>query len=844
MFSKQKSEVNQYELMPTTSRLSLASQQQTWTQRQLKGWRFGILCGAILAFFVFGVNLSFTIYGGITSETEDATRKLLYSGNCEEVTKMSIGIHLLINLLSTLLLSASNYGMQCLSAPTRPEVDAAHAKKIWLDIGVLSVKNLSKISGKRRFLWVMLGLSSFPLHLFYNSAVYSSVYAYDFDIFQTTEAVLKNPDPTVFVNQTSSSYRGYDRTENVTAMYMYASFQENNLTRLENQDCIDAYSSSLFQTSRGNLILVAADNTTQTVSLGLSNSDMDSVSSSCTPDPFGWMCGRTGTQLCDPDEATCTRKSVNVADWNPFGGQIQYCLSEQVPQKCEIQFVPWLAYSVVCFNLIKASILLYTFFLIKENPLMTIGDAASSFLRYKDETTSGLCLMSKQDIDWWAKNLVGYNSKLIARPLKVQPQKWSSVASRRRWIFMALMYVAIMAICLGLFFFGLYASGFGPHTLLRLGIGAVDPRTFIQWSIPSSGTKALFSNVFIANAPQPILSMIYYTYNGLLTCFLLGLEWNSFARNRKGLRVTSSPRGYQRSSYTLQLPKKWAFPLMGLSALLHWLVSQSIFIVSIQFDENYSPVSRVNMVQNIAYNSASADGSVEYLTCAYSPSAILCTIILGVLMLVFVVGIGQVRYKSPEMPVVGSCSAAISAACHLQAQDQLPTKSALSSGNPSANLASPFVSPYYDHLNMARPNSETLHSSFNSFSSPSYFSPYHAVSPDDIDSATLLSAPASMGASVLYSGERARQSIHSTFSYDTGYDTAYTGAIDMREGPEIGSESAYETVQWGASGEAANTTGVEWVDESGVPVKRRVHHCGLSARKIDRPVEGELYAGL
>ncbi len=62
-------------------------------------------------------------------------------------------------------------------------------------------------------------------------------------------------------------------------------------------------------------------------------------------------------------------------------------------------------------------------------------------------------------------------------------------------------------------------------------------------------------NVFVANSPQPILSMIYYTYNGLLTCFLLAVEWNGFARSRKGLRVTTSRHGLQRSSYTLQLPE-------------------------------------------------------------------------------------------------------------------------------------------------------------------------------------------------------------------------------------------------------------------------------------------------
>jgi hypothetical protein len=72
---------------------------------------------------------------------------------------------LLINALSTILLSASNYTMQCLSAPTRSEVDDAHSTGKWLDIGVPSVRNLGRIARKRVILWWLLGASSLPLHL-------------------------------------------------------------------------------------------------------------------------------------------------------------------------------------------------------------------------------------------------------------------------------------------------------------------------------------------------------------------------------------------------------------------------------------------------------------------------------------------------------------------------------------------------------------------------------------------------------------------------------------------------------------------------------------------------------
>lgn len=66
---------------------------------------------------------------------------------------------------------------------------------------------------------------------------------------------------------------------------------------------------------------------------------------------------------------------------------------------------------------------------------------------------------------------------------------------------------------------------------------------------------------------------------------LLADEWNGYAYERKMLRVTS-PREKQRSTYGLQLPYRYAVPLMIMSGLLHWLVSQSIFIARITAIDN------------------------------------------------------------------------------------------------------------------------------------------------------------------------------------------------------------------------------------------------------------------
>ena len=143
-----------------------------WKERHLTGWKFGVTAGAFAATLVFLVNFVVTIY--VVSRNDGQIqvdgRALFYEGSCNTSRKVNIGLHVVINLLSTALLGGSNYCMQCLSAPTRAEIDKWHGKikcgrVRWLDIGIQSARNLRRISKKRALLWWCLCISSFPLHL-------------------------------------------------------------------------------------------------------------------------------------------------------------------------------------------------------------------------------------------------------------------------------------------------------------------------------------------------------------------------------------------------------------------------------------------------------------------------------------------------------------------------------------------------------------------------------------------------------------------------------------------------------------------------------------------------------
>jgi hypothetical protein len=129
-----------------------------------KSWRVGARWAAAAAALSFMINLGTGIWVALRLGLTDSIAPI-YRGDCAKVEKFNTWVHLAINVLSTVLLSGSNYCMQCLSAPSREDVNAAHAKGKWLDIGIPSVHNLRSISTKKVSLWWCLGLSSVPLHL-------------------------------------------------------------------------------------------------------------------------------------------------------------------------------------------------------------------------------------------------------------------------------------------------------------------------------------------------------------------------------------------------------------------------------------------------------------------------------------------------------------------------------------------------------------------------------------------------------------------------------------------------------------------------------------------------------
>ncbi len=154
--------------------------------RKCQGFNAGVRDCASAAIVTCILNLVSTIvavgkYGVVSG------LGTLQIGDCNTTKRLSQWLHLLINIVSTILLGASNYSMQGLSSPIRQMIDKAHQSGIWLGIGVPSIRNIRWLSQPRIAIWCLLTLSSVPLHLMYNSAVFFKLTYQDYNAFVVAE---------------------------------------------------------------------------------------------------------------------------------------------------------------------------------------------------------------------------------------------------------------------------------------------------------------------------------------------------------------------------------------------------------------------------------------------------------------------------------------------------------------------------------------------------------------------------------------------------------------------------------------------------------------------------------
>lgn len=147
----------------------------------------------------------------------------------------------------------------------------------------------------------------------------------------------------------------------------------------------------------------------------------------------------------------------------------------------------------------------------------------------------------------------------------------------------------------------------------------------------------------------------------------------------------TSGQGEQLSTYRLQLPYRYSIPLLTISILLHWLVSNTIYI-SIAEGGYYSLEDATNSVTFVNGTSYGLS-SDAYIGIGFSSGAILLVLCIAIVLLIIPIVLAWRKYKG-VIVVAGANSMVISAACHVSLEG-IHSGNTHSKATASSSLASP-----------------------------------------------------------------------------------------------------------------------------------------------------------
>lgn len=394
-----------------------------------------MLC-AFSAGFAFFINLALIIW--TSTKGVEGGIATIQEGDCNTTKRLDLWLHLGINLLSTLLLGASNYTMQCLSAPTRDEINKAHRQRMSLDIGIASVWNLQRISPRRVILWWLLALSSIPLHLMYNSVVFPTLSTHPYTAAIVSHDFLTGA-PIASIIYVEHAINGGGGFVDVDVRRLTALRNDRStLQNLSDEDCLKAYRNEIVLDRLDVLAVSSATLIGRPLLSYWPDNVLKASRHGPTDDrfPYSWTCTQSASERC-PHPAP--------KNWTVLDSPIEYCLSERTEPSCKLQFSLVIMVIVILCNFAKCLCMGLTLWKPSSMPLLTLGDAITSFLDLPDPNTVNNCLAGKygfnsDTLPSWMSAVYGQASinaangwDLAISASKPRRYYWFQAATGRRW---------------------------------------------------------------------------------------------------------------------------------------------------------------------------------------------------------------------------------------------------------------------------------------------------------------------------------------------------------------------------------------------------------------------------
>ena len=277
-------------------------------------------------------------------------------------------------------------------------------------------------------LWCLLAISSIPLHLLYNSAVFSSLCTVQYNVFLVSSEFLDG-----------APFNAYWMIPDAGELLQDYQNNQTSLVKLENKECVEVYTAPIISTN-SDLILVSTYSGSNNSVLYYDYSQDSQLLLDSYP-TFGG-CSFPVLRNCDPSTVIANGQnwSIDVADIQgetsyiipvdpPVNEtSIQYCLSKRVEEHCKLQFSLVIMIVVIICNLIKTICMSIIAWKQDSEPLVTLGDAIASFLDRPDVTTEGNCIVGKNRFEQ------SRNWRLLLSRWDPKRLRWFRAASQRRWL--------------------------------------------------------------------------------------------------------------------------------------------------------------------------------------------------------------------------------------------------------------------------------------------------------------------------------------------------------------------------------------------------------------------------
>jgi hypothetical protein len=424
------------------------------------------------------------------------------------------------------------------------------------------------------------------------------------------------------------------------------SFNITGFVRMEPLECMHTYASG-FMRGWGDVILISTGGNAESPVLWTRYPErsitMDKVDSN--KDPYHWICQDVISPKSTGEDAICSFKKArgpldSGKDWTVYGHPVSYCLARAITDNCELQFNAWLMLPVLVFGCIKTMVIAYLLFARPTGRfLRTLGDAIASFLEEEDATTKDMCLVS-------SKQVRKHGFKASCEPqiyTNTRPRWLQSANTTEFFSTIGISAVYIVVIGTALYFAIDGANGFA----FTNGLGVPDIQSLASFKPDDTSSSGIIPTLLVANIPQLGFSLLYVVYTNIWGKLLVAREFDRMTREKKGLRVSERPRGKQRESLFFTLPTRYAMPLMACSAALHWLCSQSFFMVRIDGVNAHGEI----------------DPDDRLVRLGYSATGVIALISLAIAMMVATVCVATFRRLGTGLGET-SMSVVISAACH------------------------------------------------------------------------------------------------------------------------------------------------------------------------------------